>query len=85
MGFWGTRAGIPLPACGVYVEIQLKAMQYLTLMRNLKKTRVCLLIYFDKLQHEQFCNCKVLQKIMWYFFQKHLYSFGDQQLTETID
>ena len=46
-------------------------------------------IYFDKLQHKLFYNCKVLEK---YGFLKKTkkqktfqsYSFGDQQLTEPL-
>ena len=41
-------------------------------------------IYFDKLQHKLFYNCKVLGK---YGFKKKTfqsYSFGDQQLIEPL-
>ena len=40
----------------------MKAMQDLTL-EEFEEARVCLIIYFDKLQHKLFYNCKVLENM----------------------
>ena len=65
-----------------------KAMQDLTLERNLKKTSWSVLdiyfIYFDKLQRKLFYNCKILEKYGLFLKKKTFQSFpfGDQQVTE---
>ena len=40
--------------------------------------------YFDKLQHELFYNCIVLEKYGFKNKAFQSYSFGDQQLTEPL-
>ena len=67
-----------------------KAIQDLTLERNLKKTSWSVLdiyfIYFDKLQQKLFYNCKILEKYGLFLKKKTFQSFpfGDQQVTEPL-
>ena len=65
-----------------------KAMQDLTLERNLKKTSQSVLdiyfIYFDKLQQKLFYNGKVLEKYGIFSKTFQSFPFGDQQLTEPL-
>ena len=76
MECWGTRGFLYLLVFMQRFErnFQLKsvkAMQDLTLERNLKKTSYSVLdiyfIYFDKLQQKLFYNCKVLGKYGIFF------------------
>ena len=94
MECWGTRGFFYLFVFMQRFErnFQLKskkAMQDLTLERNLKKTSWSVLdiyfIYFDKLQQKLFYNCKILEKY-GLFLKKTFQSFpfGDQQVTEPL-
>ena len=95
MECWGTRGFFYLFVFMQRFErnFQLKsrkAMQDLTLERNLKKTSWSVLdiyfIYFDKLQQKLFYNCKILEKYGLFFKKKTFQSFpfGDQQVTEPL-
>ena len=83
MECWGTRGFFYLFVFMQRFErnFQLKskkAMQDLTLERNLKKTSWSVLdiyfIYFDKLQQKLFYNCKILEKY-GLFLKKHFSPF----------
>ena len=84
MECWGTRGFFYLFVFMQRFErnFQLKsrkAMQDLTLERNLKKTSWSVLdiyfIYFDKLQQKLFYNCKILEKHGLFLKKKHFSIF----------